>query len=341
MSGGVDSSVAAALLRDQDENLFGVTALMTLDYSRCCSDEDVRRAQRIAADLGLSHHVVDVHNAFAREIIEPFFDDYLSGRTPSPCVRCNSTVKFGALLHEAERLGAERIATGHYARVEPGAGGRVRLLRGVDRSKDQSYFLARLSQAQLLRTSLPLGAMTKAEVTSIAAERGLAARRSRESQELCFVDDVSHGTWIDVRRLDAPGPGDIVDIEGRKVGEHFGIHHYTIGQRKGLGIAVGEPVYVTALDAAANRVVVGPRDAVMSDRLDAREASWVRGAPPGPAFDALTQIRYNHEAAPSVVQVGADGGIRVRFREPQFAVTPGQNVAFYGGDEVLGCAWIV
>lgn len=338
MSGGVDSSVAAALLCEQGHSVMGVTAVMNPEFSRCCSQEDIRRAQEVAAQLGIEHRVVDVQSAFENQIIRNFMEEYLAGRTPSPCVHCNPLIKFGAVHDIAREWGATEFATGHYVRVESTDNG-VRLCRGRDRTKDQSYFLSRCSQEQLRTAVFPLGDMSKLQVGALAAERGLVSRASKESQELCFVDDVGHGTWIDVRSLATRGAGDITDLEGHVVGRHVGIHHYTVGQRRGLGVAMGEPVYVVRIEAAANRLVVGPRDSVMSRSLDAREVSWIQGVAPAEEFQAEIQIRYNHGGATGTVTVEGDA-IHVDFDEPQFAVTPGQAVVMYDGEEVLGCAWI-
>ena len=340
MSGGVDSSVAAALLLEAGHELIGVTAIMTAGPSRCCSDEDVRTAQRVAAQLGIPHEVVSVQEDFDRDIIQYFGREYLAGRTPSPCVLCNPRIKFGRLLEEAMRLGAERMATGHYAWTKEDSGGGVHLQRGVDAHKDQSYFLARLNQRQLASAAFPLGQLTKPEVVRLATQKGLASRASRESQELCFVGDAGHGTWIDVRWLTAPGRGDILDRDGRKVGEHDGIHHYTIGQRRGLGLAVGRPVYVTAIDAARNVIVVGDYAETLGRVLTATDVNWIAGRPPAARFRASVQIRYHHAAAEAEVSLAADGSAGVEFAEPQFAIAPGQQAAFYLGDELLGGGWI-
>jgi tRNA-uridine 2-sulfurtransferase len=339
MSGGVDSSVAAALLREQGCDVIGLTAVMSPGFSRCCSDDDVATAREVAAQVGIPHRVVDLSAEFRREVIEYFMREYLAGRTPSPCARCNRCIKFGALLREAQRLGAEYLATGHYARVREDDQG-CRLLRGKDARKDQSYFLALLTQDQLRRSCFPLGRMTKERVTDLARRLGLAARHSRESQELCFVDTEDHGTWIDVRCLETRGWGDIVDARGVKLGEHHGIHHYTVGQRRGLGVAAGHPVYVTALDVERNRVVVGERAEAMRAEMEVADLSWVAGRPPSAAFRALAQIRYNHAAAPAQVRLRPDGGAHVQFDEPQFAVAPGQLAVLYDGEEVLGGGWI-
>lgn len=340
MSGGVDSSVAAAILLEQGHDVIGVTAIMTDEYSRCCAPEDVERAAQTAKELGFPHHVIDVRAPFKEAIIDYFMRDYLGARTPSPCAVCNPVIKFGFLLDEALKLGAERIATGHYVRIRNGANGVPRLFRGCDPGKDQSYFLARLSAAQLGRSLFPLGEMQKREVTRYADEHGLSCRQSRESQELCFVTEGTHGDWIDVRNFETKGPGDIVDTSGKTLGRHLGIHHYTVGQRKGLGIAVGSPVFVIAIDADRNRLVVGTRSEAMRQSLVAEDVSWISPLTGAQPFDATVQIRYRHPAAVCVVTPRADRSVECEFAEPQFAVAPGQLAAFYCGDEVLGGGWI-
>ena len=340
MSGGVDSSVVAAMLVKQGVPVIGVTAMLTDELSRCCAPEDVETARRVAHELGIPHYVVDVSAAFRTVVMDPFADAYLAGETPSPCVVCNREIKFGALAHAAFELGAATLATGHYVRVERTPDGHVRLLRGVDADKDQSYFLARLRPEQLAVSRFPLGDRIKRDVTSDAARWGLACRESRESQELCFVTSGTHGDWIDVRRLDAAGPGDLVDTSGKRLGRHRGIHHYTIGQRKGLGVAVGHPLYVAAIDRDRQEIILGPREDLLSDRLEIREMSWVSGRPREGAFDALVQIRYRHRPARARVTPIGEDRFSVVFDEAQWAIAPGQLAALYDGDEVLGGGWI-
>ena len=339
MSGGVDSSVAAALLKDDGHEIVGVTAVMTDEESRCCSREDVRRAGEVAGQLGFFYRVVGVQAAFKQTVLDPFAGEYMAGRTPSPCAVCNREIKFGVLMDDALKAGAVALATGHYVISEQGADGTMHLRRGVDRARDQSYFLARLTQAQLRRAIFPLGGKLKSEVVVYAEQHGLAAP-NRESRELCFVTERAHGDWIDLRYLETPGPGDIEDTRGNRVGRHDGIHRYTVGQRKGLGLALGRPVFVVAIDAGRNVVVVGDRSEAMGAGLRVDRLNWISGSPPAPSFRADVQIRYNHPAAPATVLLQPEGYARIGFEESQFAVTPGQLAVLYKGDEVLGSGWI-
>ncbi|MBC8453797.1 tRNA 2-thiouridine(34) synthase MnmA [PVC group bacterium] len=341
MSGGVDSTVAAAILKEQGHELIGVTAVMSGEYSRCCSTQDIERAEAAADSLGIRHYVVDVVSEFKSNIIDYFVSDYLSARTPSPCVVCNETIKFGVLLEKAMELGASQIATGHYARIERNQDGIYALKRGTDLIKDQSYFLSRLNQEQLARSVFPLGKKLKKDVSQYAADHELMTRKSKESQELCFIESGTHGDWIDLRVLEAAGPGDVLDEEGNKLGVHKGIHHYTIGQRKGLGVAVGKPVYVTKLDAGTNTVVVGDRSETMQSKMNIEDVFWLNGIQPESGFSALCQVRYNHKPAMCrVVPDNTGGSCTVMFDEPQFAITPGQLAVLYTGDEVIGSGWI-
>ncbi len=339
MSGGVDSSAAASILLDSGYTVFGITARMTQEYSRCCADVDIERAAKLCERLGIEHHIIDLCDDFKRDVIDYFMMSYIGGQTPSPCVNCNRYIKFGRLLDAAIELGADKIATGHYVRVDNDSG-EVRLLRGVDRSKDQSYFLARLKREQLEKSLFPLGGMLKSEVVEYADKHELIARKSRESQELCFVIEGTHGDYIDLRSFETKGFGDVVTADGMKVGQHRGIHHYTIGQRKGLGIAMGYPVYVTAIDAGNNRIVIGPREDVMRADMLLSDINWISGKPMPDVFDAVCQVRYQHKPAECKVSLQADGIYKAEFTEPQFAITSGQLAVFYDGDMVIGGGWI-
>lgn len=340
MSGGVDSSVAAVILKKQGYGVIGITARMTDEYSRCCADEDIAMARKVAGALGIRHEVVDVVAKFRQHVINYFVESSLAGRTPSPCVECNRLIKFGLLLDHARKLGAGKLATGHYARIKTGDDGVVRLLRGADGKKDQSYFLAMLDQEQLRSALFPLGEMTKRDVLACARADNLESVDRGESQELCFIGEEGPGAWIDLRSMKTAGGGDIVDAAGRKLGEHRGIHHYTVGQRKGLGIATGKPVYVVRIDAENNRIVAGSREETCAKGMMVKGVNWIGGKSRDRAFHCAVQIRYSHAPARADVSVLDNGALHVTFEEAQFAVTPGQLAAFYNGDELIGGGWI-
>ena len=360
MSGGVDSSAAAAILKQQGHELVGFTMQLwdqrrgiNVDEngdplpSRCCSLDDVYDARRVAEELGFPFYVLNLEKDFERDVIQPFVASYLSGETPIPCVSCNSRLKFASLDRLALSLGCEKVATGHYARVEfDDATGRYRLLRGRNLQKDQSYFLWELTQEQLSRSFFPLGEMSKPEVREVAREHSLAVAEKSESQEICFVPDGNYSGFID-RYLEAegeterlPGEGDIVTNSGQRLGPHQGIHRYTIGQRRGIGVAAEQPLYVVGIDAARNRVLVGEQNELMSDEFTARDVNWIAFDDPREPVRAEVRIRYRHEPAPATITPLANGRARIVFDEPQRAITPGQATVFYRGDEVLGGGWI-
>jgi tRNA-specific 2-thiouridylase len=360
MSGGVDSSAAAAALKEAGHELVGFTMQLwnqrrglNVDEngeplpSRCCSLDDVYDARRVAEELGFPFYVLNLENDFERDVVEPFVESYLAGETPIPCVACNSRLKFASLDRLAQSLGCEKVATGHYARVEFDAtANRYRLLRGRDARKDQSYFLWELTQAQLSRVMFPLGDLTKTDTREIARRSGLAVAEKSESQEICFVPDGDYAGFID-RYLEAEGrtdenpkAGEIVDASGRSLGEHAGIHRYTVGQRRGLGVSAERPLYVVQIDARRGRVVVGGEDELSSREFVARGVNWI-------AFDELVapvraevRVRYRHEPAPASVEMIGEARARIVFDEPQRAITPGQTTVFYRGEEVLGGGWI-
>jgi tRNA-specific 2-thiouridylase len=341
MSGGVDSSVAAALLVEQGFEVIGVTLHLAGSGSRCCSLEDAEDARRVAEQLGIRFYVSNQQDAFRREVIEPFADAYLAGRTPLPCAVCNRRFKFGSLLARARALGAEGVATGHYARLEddPETGER-RLLRARDRAKDQSYFLFDLSAQQLAGARFPLGELEKDEVRARARALGLATAEKPESQEICFVPAGDYARVVEeIRPGAAPGEGDVVDAAGRVLGRHGGIHRFTVGQRRGLGVAGGERRYVRALDAGANRVVVGSEAelAVRGARLEG--VRWI-GTPPAGPVEAAVRIRYRHPGSAARIEGAADGSAAVWFEAPVAALAPGQAAVFYAGERVLGGGWI-
>ena len=328
LSGGVDSAVAAVLLQRQGHDVVGVTLQLAdpsqdgLGVSRCCSPSDVESAREVGRRLGIPHYVLDFEEKFRAEVLAPFVSSYLAGETPLPCAHCNARVKFGALLDVSPMFGAEALASGHYARLVQGAGGRPELRRARDRDKDQSYFLFELTSAQLGRLVFPLGDLSKAEVRRIAAECGLPNADRPESQEVCFVP--AGGSYVEViERLAAdrvPGAGEVVDAGGAVLGRHAGLHRYTIGQRRGLGVAAARRLYVIGLDPASNRVVVGGAGETLRRRLLLRDVNWLDD-PGGGSLGALVQIRSRHEAAAAEVVVG-DGSAEVRFVDPVTSPAP-------------------
>ncbi|MFH1178001.1 MAG: tRNA 2-thiouridine(34) synthase MnmA [Acidobacteriota bacterium] len=349
MSGGVDSAVAAAVLLRQGHDVMGVTLRLAdlsaagLGVSRCCAPSDIETARRVAWELAFPHQVLDLKAVFHERVLQPFLDSYLTGETPLPCARCNSAVKLGRLLELAPGLGVEAVATGHYARLEPGADGGPVLLRGIDRNKDQSYFLFELTREQLRAVMFPLGEMSKEEVRALARELGLPNASRPESQEVCFVPE--EGSYVDVlerlvpgERL--PGRGEVVDAGGRVLGEHAGFHRFTVGQRRGIGVAAPERLYVVGLDPAHNRVIVGRKEEALRGSLELRDVNWL--APrPGAPIEARVQIRSRHEPACATVIPGPGGAARVDFAAPVLAPAPGQAAVFYNGDRLLGGGWIV
>jgi len=360
MSGGVDSSAAAAMLQAQGHELVGFTMQLwnqrrgiSVDAngdplpSRCCSLDDVYDARRVAEQLGFPFYVLNLEREFELDVVQPFVTSYLEGETPIPCVACNSRLKFASLDRLATSLGCEKVATGHYARVEyDSANDRYRLFRGRNHQKDQSYFLWELTQPQLARSLFPLGEMSKPEVREVARDSDLAVAEKAESQEICFVPDGDYAGFID-RYLAAegathklPGEGDIVDAAGKILGRHDGIHHYTIGQRRGLGISAERPLYVSAIDAAKNKIIVSDEDGLLRNEFTAAGVNWIAFAEPSEPVRAEVRVRYRHQAEPATISVRPNNRVQVVFDEPQRAITPGQATVFYRGDEVVGGGWI-
>jgi tRNA-specific 2-thiouridylase len=361
MSGGVDSSAAAAMLKDEGHELVGFTMQLWNQRrglsvgedgeplpSRCCSLDDVYDARRVAEQLGFPFYVLNLERDFERDVVEPFVKSYLDGETPIPCVACNSRLKFASLDRLAQSLGCDKVATGHYARVVyDEAARRHRLLRGRDPQKDQTYFLWELTQEQLARSLFPLGEMRKAEARAAARSHDLYVAEKRESQEICFVPDGDYAAFID-RYLEAegregerPAPGEIVDARGEVLGEHGGVHRYTVGQRRGLGLSRPLPLYVVRVEAAENRVVVGHEDELLSTEFTAAGVNWVAFDEPPAPVRADVRVRYRHAEAPATIEPLGGARARVRFDEPQRAITPGQATVFYRGEEVVGGGWIV
>ena len=359
MSGGVDSSVVAAMLRAEGRPIVGMTMQLWNQRrfpelipeggasGRCCSLDDAYDARLVAESIGAPFYVVNFEERFEQEVVAPFVDDYVSGRTPIPCTLCNNFIKFDRFLEMARQIGADKIATGHYARIERDAAtGRYLLLRGVDRSRDQSYFLWGLTQEQLAATLFPLGGLLKSDVRRLARELGVAVAEKGESREICFVPDGDYARFVerylaDQGRAGEDLTGDVVDEAGRPLAAHAGVHRFTVGQRKGLGVATGSPLYVTEILPAERKVVVGPRPALERRHFEVERSNWI-------AFERLdaplrveAKIRYQFQPVPATVRRGAaPSRVEVEFDEPQTAVTPGQAAVFYQGDRVVGGGWI-
>ncbi|HLH38750.1 MAG TPA: tRNA 2-thiouridine(34) synthase MnmA [Bryobacteraceae bacterium] len=357
MSGGVDSSVVAGMLARRGENVIGLTMQLWNQRrlpelapdgpsGRCCSLDDVYDARRVAQHLGIPYYVVNFEEQFERQVVKPFIEDYLAGRTPIPCTLCNNFIKFDQFLEMAEGVGARRIATGHYARLNWNeSSGRFEMRRAADRAKDQTYFLFGLTQAQLARTLFPLGGFQKAEARQLARELGLPTSEKPDSQEICFVPNGDYAGFIDAYFREqglAPAAvrGELVTTDGRVVGEHSGVHHFTVGQRRGIGIAAREPLYVIATEPATRRVVIGRNDDLLRSAMRVRDINWVSIAPPAAEIRAAVKIRNKHAAAEAVIRPIDASRAEVRFDEPQRAVTPGQAAVFYQDDLVLGGGWI-
>jgi tRNA-specific 2-thiouridylase len=358
MSGGVDSSTVAALLQEQGRAVVGLTMQLWNQrrlpglqgdrpaQHRCCSLDDVYDAKRVAQHLNFPHYVVNFEEQFEERVVRPFVDQYLAGRTPIACTNCNTDVKFEPLLRLARQIGAERLATGHYARIQQNEEtGRWELLRARDESKDQSYFLWGLSQEQLSRSDFPLGELTKEEVRALARRVNLPVAEKPESMELCFVPNGSYVQFIQAYSREQGvalenGEGEIVTRNGEVIGRHTGVHQFTIGQRKGLGFSAGKPLYVVAIDPQNNRVVVGEDDALRTTVCEIENVNWIACENPDARLRAAVKIRHKHEAAAATIEALDSTRARVTFDLPQRAITPGQGAVFYSGDVVIGGGWI-
>ncbi len=359
MSGGVDSSTVAALLQERGAPIVGMTMQLWNQrrfpelspdagaVGRCCSLDDVYDARRVAEHLSIPYYVVNFEERFEREVVRPFIDEYLAGRTPIPCTLCNNYIKFDQFLEMAAAVGAEQVATGHYARVRRDENtGRWLLLRGVDEARDQTYFLWGLRQEQLARALFPLGDYHKPQVREMAREFGLPVAEKSDSQEICFVPNGDYAAFIEayLRDQGTPAPalrGEIVATDGRTLGEHAGVHRYTVGQRRGLHIAGGEPLYVIETDSAAQRVIVGRNEDLLKESLVASAVNWFPFDRLAGPLRAHVRIRNKHIPAPATLYPGSlPDSVEVRFDQPQRAVTPGQAAVFYDGDLVLGGGWI-
>jgi tRNA-uridine 2-sulfurtransferase len=346
MSGGVDSSVAAALLAQQGHDVIGLSMQLydqregQVRFGTCCTIDDLHDARRVAARIGIPHYIVNFEREFNEQVISNFVREYASGRTPIPCVHCNGDLKFATLAERASAFDARYVATGHYARVEhDGMTGEYRLLRGLDPAKDQSYFLFTLDQSQLAHAMFPVGAMDKATVRDHARELGLSVSEKPDSHEICFVPDGDHAAFLERQGVHVPG-GTIETVGGEVVGRHDGVHHFTVGQRKGLGLSAPVRLYVVGIDAAAQTVTVGPREALERHSLDATGVNWIAGVPPASGARVTAQIRHRHPEAAASLYPGPEATVHVMFDEPQHAVAPGQAVVFYDGPVVLGGGWI-
>ena len=346
MSGGVDSSATAALLLERGYDVIGITLKLwpqdcvSRAEDKCCGPQAVTDARSVCHKLGIPYYLIDEAAQFQTKVIQYFADEYKAGRTPNPCVMCNQNLKFGRLIDRADQLGAQFIATGHFARLERRADGRVLLKRGRDLKKDQSYFLFSLRQNQLARAMFPLGEKTKSDAREVARHCNLKTADKEESMEICFVPDNNYGGFLQQANLVQKHRGEIVDLHGHVLGHHDGIEFYTIGQRKGLGLSTPQPLYVIELDAENNRVVVGDDTALDRDEFTVDRCNWIPFDAPPEQMEVTAKIRYNHPGTPATVTPLGQGRAKVKLHVPQRAITPGQAAVFYQDDLVAGGGWI-
>ena len=352
MSGGVDSSVAAALLAEQGHDVIGVSMQLydqsegdgrsagAAAFGTCCTIDDLYDARRVAAAIGIPHYILNFENRFDEQVVSNFIREYSAGRTPIPCAHCNADLKFSTLLERALGFGADALATGHYARIDTAEDGSYRLRRGADSAKDQTYFLFSLTQDQLARACFPVGDLDKDVVRAHARRLELRVAAKPDSQEICFVPDGDYATFIERNAPESRRPGALVDRSGAVVGAHDGVHRFTIGQRKGLGLSAREPMYVLAIRPDTAEVIVGPREALGQTALTASAVNWISGRPAADWTAVTAQIRHRHTPAPARVRAIDGDRAELIFHEPQTAITPGQAVVFYDDDCVVGGGWI-
>ena len=343
MSGGVDSATTAVLLKENGYEVIGVT-MQLWDYGDaeggCCSADDVRDARKVADQIGIKHYVVNYMDKFREFIVSDFINKYMDGKTPSPCVLCNEHMKFEFLMKRALELGADYMATGHYARIGyDDAGGKYYLYKAVDINKDQSYFLFTLKQKELSKILFPLGTMTKEKVRELADKHNLKVAKKPDSQGVCFITGNTYKDFLKSQTESSNTNGEIVDTDGNIIGKHEGIFSYTVGQRRGLGIAKGKPLYVVELDTKNNRVIVGSEDEIYSNSLSVTNLSWVSNLE-ADELNVNAKIRYRHRENKAIVQLKHSDEAIVKFNEPQRAITPGQAIVFYDNDKVIGGGWI-
>lgn len=342
MSGGVDSSVAAALLRDAGYRVIGATMRLwsysdseNSAHEGCCSEAAVEDARRVCDKLGIDFYVMNFKDEFREKVVDSFVFEYTRGRTPNPCIQCNKHLKFGSMLKKARAMGIDFIATGHYAKIEKGTDGKYILKKSDAAKKDQSYVLYNFTQEQLAHTLMPLGGYTKDEVRALAEKYGLTVANKPDSQEICFVEDGDYAKFITDYAHYSPIPGDILDINGNKLGEHRGLIYYTIGQRKGIG-AYGRPMFVKEIDAKNNTITLGEKGMEFSNELTASDVNFISGVFPKEPFEIQAKVRYQAPPAKAELYPLENGDVKIIFDLPQRAITPGQAVVFYNGDEVLG-----